>query len=62
MEVMGGIGIRGGGFSGTGAVGWDPTEVNIRIGNVSCVHPSTARGAASPLSTLGCGGRFCLPN
>lgn len=27
MEVMGGIGVRGGGDSGVGVAGWDPTEV-----------------------------------
>jgi len=31
MEVMGGIGIRGGGVSGIGAAGWDPSEVKITM-------------------------------
>lgn len=55
MEVMGGIGIRGGGLSGVGSAGWDPTEVKISMANVSWVHPSTAHGTAGPLSTVGCG-------
>lgn len=31
MEVMGGVGLRGGGDIGAGASDWDPTEVRVKM-------------------------------
>lgn len=53
MEVMGGIGFRGGGNNGIGAAGWDPTEVRPKRAKASYGVAAIAFCAAT---TLACGG------